>query len=39
MTSWCRNGSGAVGVLVLMDDRDRAEAVSHLPRRWPDAGL
>jgi hypothetical protein len=30
--AWCQ-----CGVLVLMEDRDRVESVSHLPRRSPDA--
>jgi hypothetical protein len=35
-----RNRTGRLGgVLVLIDDRDQVESVSHLPRRSPDATL
>jgi len=34
-----RNPPVAWGVLVLIDDRDPVESVSHLPRRSPDARL
>jgi len=34
-----RKPARRLGVLVLIDDRDPVESVSHLPRRSPDARL
>ena len=35
----CESASRVIGVLVPIDDRDRVESVSHLPRRSPDGRL